>query len=58
MVGQTFATDLLRAAAFADGVKELNAIRVDEAEDGRRGQEDLRPVLMGLEEPKEPGPLG
>jgi hypothetical protein len=58
MVGEPFAADLLGAAAFADGVNELDAIRVDDAEHGRRGQENPRPVLMGLEETKEPGALG
>src|SRR5262249_26995480 len=48
----------LGAAAFADGVNELDAIRVDDAEHGRSGQENLRPVLMGLQETKEPGALG
>src|SRR5262249_32271975 len=32
--------------------------RVNDAEHRRRGQEDLRPVLMGLQETKEPRPLG
>src|SRR5215468_1201836 len=58
MVGQAFAPDLLGAAAFTDGVNELDAIRVDDAEHRRRGQEDPRPVLMGLQETKEPRPLG
>jgi len=58
MVGHAFATNLLRAATCADGVHELNPIRVDDAEHGRRGQEDAGPVLMGLEEAEEPGALG
>src|SRR5262245_21718940 len=58
MVGEAFPANLLRAATFADGVNELDAIRVDDAEHRRRGQEDLRPVLMGLQETKEPRPLG
>jgi hypothetical protein len=37
---------------------QLNPIRVNDAEHGRGGQESLRPILMGLEETKEPGPLG
>jgi hypothetical protein len=40
------------------GVDQLNAIGVDDPEHGRSGQEDLCPVLMGLEETKEPGALG
>src|SRR5215468_5490739 len=58
MVGEAFPANLLGAAAFADGVNELDAIRVDDAEHRRRSQENLRPVLMGLQEPKEPRPLG
>src|SRR5215467_9001679 len=58
MVGEAFPADLLGAAAFAEGVHELDAIRVDDAEPGRRGQENPRPVLMGLQETKEPRPLG
>ena len=34
------------------------AIGVDDAEHGRRGQEAPRPVVMGLQKTKEPGPLG
>ena len=58
MIGKTFAADLLRAAALAHGVDQLNAIGVDDAEHGRGGQERPRPILMGLEETKEPGALG
>src|SRR5215510_3077375 len=58
MVGEAFAADLLGAAAFASRVDQLNPIRVDDPEHGRDGQESPRPVLMGLEETKEPGALG
>src|SRR5262249_8121860 len=58
MVGEAFPADLLGAAAFAHGVDQLNPIRVDDAEHGRRGQEGPRPVLMGLQKTKEPRPLG
>src|SRR5262245_31386801 len=58
MIGEAFPADLLRTAAFADGVDQLDPIRVDDAEHRRRGQEALRPVLMGHEEAKEPGALG
>jgi len=37
MVGQAFAPDLLGAAAFADGVNELDALGVDDAKDRRSG---------------------
>ena len=58
MVRQAFAADLLRAAAFAHGVDQLDAVGIDDAEHGRRGPEELRPGLMGLEEAKEAGALG
>src|SRR5712691_6546128 len=58
VIREAFPANLLRATAFADGVNELDAIRVDDSEHGRRRQEGLRPVLMGLEEAKEPGALG
>ena len=58
MVGEAFAADLLRAAAFTHGMDQLDAIRVKDAEHRRGGQEGLRPVLMGLQEAKEPRPLG
>src|SRR5262249_55684395 len=56
--GQAFAPDLLRAPALPDGVDELDPIGVDHPKDRWRSQEDLRPVLMGLEEAEEPGALG
>src|SRR5215510_11491954 len=58
MIREAFAANLLRAAAFAHRVDELDPIGVDDAEHGWSGQEDLGPVLMGLEETKEPGALG
>ena len=58
MIGEPFAADLLRAAAFAHGVNQLDPIGVDDPEHSRGGQEDPRPVLMGPEETKEPGTLG
>ena len=58
MIGEAFPADLLRAAAFAHGVDELDAVGVDHPEHGWSGQEDLRPVLMGLQQTKEPRPLG
>src|SRR5256885_2292449 len=58
MVGEAFAADLVGAAAFADGMDQLDAVGVDDPEHGRGGQEGGRPVLMGLQEAKEPRPLG
>jgi len=40
------------------GWDQLDAIGVDDAEHRRSGQEEPGPVVMRLEEPKEPGPLG
>ena len=57
MIGEAFAADLLRAAAFTRRVDQLNPVGVDDPEDGRRGEEGLRPVMMRLKEAKEPGPL-
>src|SRR5262249_60943185 len=58
MLGEAFAAYLVGTPACAHGVDQLDAIRVDDAEYGRGGQESPRPVLMGLEETKEPGALG
>src|SRR5215510_3320375 len=58
MIREAFAADLLRAPALADGMDELNAVGVDDPQHRWGGQEDFRPVVMGLEETKEPGPLG
>ena len=58
MVGEAFAPDLLGATAFAHGVEQLDPRGVDDAQDRRSGSEDLRPVLMRLEEAKEPRALG
>src|SRR2546426_8394260 len=58
MVGQAFAANLLRAPAFAHGMDQFDAIRVDHSEHRRSGQEDPRPVLMGLQKTKESRPLG
>jgi hypothetical protein len=58
VIRHTFAADLLRAAAFADGVDELDAIGVNDTQHRRLSQESLCPILMGREEAKEPRPLG
>src|SRR2546421_3764633 len=58
MVREAFAANLLWAATLADRMDQLDPIGVDDAEHGRSGQEDLCPVVMRLEETKEPGPLG
>src|SRR5215831_13812876 len=58
MVGQAFATDLLRAPPLPYGVDELDPIGVDHPKHGWSSQEGPCPVLMGLEEAEEPGALG
>src|SRR5262249_25583861 len=58
MVRHAFAADLLGTAAFAHGVNQLDAVGVNAPKHGRSGQEDLRPVLMGLQQTKEPRALG
>src|SRR5438128_853618 len=58
VVRHAFAADLLRAAALAHGVDQLDAVGVNDPQHRRSGQEDLRPVLMGREEAKEAGTLG
>jgi hypothetical protein len=58
MVREAFAAHLRRTAALAHGVDQRDPIRVDDAEDRRSGQADLRPVVMRREKTKEPGPLG
>src|SRR5215831_16004102 len=58
MVGEAFPANLLRAPTLPDRVDELDPIGVDHPEHGWSSQEDLRPVLMGLQKTKEPRPLG
>jgi hypothetical protein len=58
VIREAFPADLVRTPAFAHGVDQLDAIRVDDAEYGRSSQEELRPGLMSPEEAKEPRPLG
>src|SRR6266496_5515880 len=58
MIGEAFAANLLRTAAFTHGMDQLDTIGVNDAEHGRGGQEDLCPVLMRPEEAIEAGALG
>src|SRR5262245_47322398 len=55
---EAFAANLLGVAALADGMDQLDALGVDDAEHRWSRQEDLCPVVMRREEPKEPGALG
>ena len=58
MIGEAFAANLLGTTAFTHGMDQLNTLGVNDAEHGRGSQESPRPILMGLEETKEPGALG
>src|SRR5207302_4801658 len=53
VIRETFAADLLGAAALAHGVDQLDAVGVNNPQHRWSGQEDLRPVLMRPEEAKE-----
>jgi hypothetical protein len=58
MVREACAAHLRRTAALAPGADHLAPRRVDDAEDRRSGQEDLRPVGIRRVQTQEPGPLG
>jgi hypothetical protein len=58
MVREACAAHLRRTAAFAPGADHLAPRRVDDAEDCRSGQEDLRPVGLRRVKTHEPGPRG
>jgi len=57
VIGETFPTDLLGAAAFAHGVDQCDPIGINDPQHCRRGQEDLSPILVCHEETTEPCPL-
>ena len=58
VIREAFPADLLGAAALAHRMDQLDAVGVDDAEPRWSSQERPRPILMGLEETKEPGTLG
>jgi hypothetical protein len=58
MVREACAAHLRRTVALAPGVDHLAPRRVDDAEDRRSGQEDLRPVGMRRVQTQEPDPFG
>src|SRR5215831_5801652 len=58
MIREAFAANLLRATTFPYRMDQLNAVGINDAQHGRSSQEDLGPVLMGLQKTKEPRPLG
>ncbi len=56
MIRKACAADLSRAPTLPNGVDQLHARGINDAQPRRGGQEGLRPGLMGPEEAKEPGP--
>jgi hypothetical protein len=54
LVGQPFLADLLRAASLAPGMNQFDAVTVNDAEQRRRGQKAVNPLLMRVEEAKQP----
>ena len=58
VIREPLTANLLRAAAFAHGMDQLNPIGVDDPEHGWGRQEGRGPCLVGPEEAKEPGALG
>ena len=58
MMREALAANLPGAATFADGMDQLHAIRVNDPEHCRGGQEGRSPGLMGPDEAKEAGALG
>jgi len=56
MIRKACAADLSRAPTLPNGVDQLHARGINDAQPRRGGQEGLRPGLRGPEEAKEPGP--
>ena len=52
-VGQPFLTDLSLAAAFPAWVEQFDAIGVNQTEQGRACHKALRPMPVGIEQPKQ-----
>ncbi len=58
MVREPFGANLSVGPVFAPGMAEFDAVTVGDPQHGRFGQEDLGPVVVGLQEPKQAGALG
>lgn len=58
VVGQSFTADLGRAAPLSNRMDQLDAVAVHDAQQGRRRQEQQRPLLVGFELAKQPSPIG
>lgn len=48
----------VRITSTADGMDQFDAVAVDDAEQGRLGQEEVGPLSLRLEAPKQAGALG
>jgi len=57
-VRQSFLADLSLAAAFPAWVEQFDAISVNQTEHGRVCHKALRPMPMGIEQPKQTGAAG
>src|SRR4030066_753598 len=57
-VRQPFLADLSLASAFPARVEQLDAISVHQTEQGRVCHKALRPMPMGIEQPKQTGAAG
>ena len=58
VVRESFTTDLGRAAPLSNRMDQFDAVTIDNTQQRWRRQEQQRPLLMGLELTKQPGPLG
>ena len=57
-VGQPFLADLSLTAAFPARMEQFDAIGIDQTEQGRVCQKALRPMPVGIEQPKQTGAAG
>ncbi len=58
VIGQTLCAEWVVAATFPPRVQQFNAKSVGHAQQARLGQGSLGPLLMGLEQTKQPTALG
>jgi hypothetical protein len=58
MVRHSLATNLAIRPVFAPRMPQLDAIAIGDAQDGWLGQEQLRPISVGLTQLKQARPLG
>ena len=58
LIRQAFLANLLIAAAFPPRMNQLDPVRVHHSDQTGGGQQALSPMLMGIEQPKQPRPIG